>query len=69
MLEKNGENKRLEKVTNKVLQCIGEKRTLLNNILHRKVNWIGHILRINFLRHDAIEGQMMKVKGIGRKRT
>ena len=37
-----------EKVTNEqVLDHIGEKRTLLNNILGRKVNWIGHILRIN----------------------
>ena len=48
-----------EKVTNEqVLGLIGEKRTLINNILHRKVNWIGHILRRNCLLHDAIEGQM-----------
>jgi len=46
----------------------GEKRTLLNNILHRKANWIGHILRRNCLLHDAIEGQIMKVKGVGRRR-
>ena len=32
-----------KKVTNEqALDRIGEKRTLLNNILHRKVNWIGH---------------------------
>ena len=32
-----------EKVTNEqVFDRIGEKRTLLNNILRRKVNWIGH---------------------------
>ena len=30
-----------EKVTNEE----GEKRTLLNKILRRKANWIGHILR------------------------
>ena len=37
-----------EKVTNEqVLERIGEKRTLLNNILHRKVNWIDHILKRN----------------------
>ena len=29
-----------EKVTNGVLERIGEKRTLLNNILHREANWI-----------------------------
>jgi hypothetical protein len=54
-----------KKVTNEqVLERIGEKRTLLNNILRRKVNWIGHFLRINCLLHDAIEGQMAEVKGV-----
>ena len=52
-----------------VLDRIGEKRTLLNNIVRRKANWIGHILRRNCLLHDAIEGQMMEVKGVGRRRT
>ena len=38
MLEENGEN-RLEKGSNEeVVERIGEKRTLLNNILRRKVN-------------------------------
>ena len=59
-----------EKVTNEqALDLIGEKRTLINNILHRKANWIDHILRRNCLLHDAIEGQVMKVKGVGRRRT
>ena len=40
----------------------------LNNIPRRKANWIGHILRRNCLLHDAIEGQMTKVKGVGRRR-
>jgi hypothetical protein len=53
-----------EKVTNEqVLDRIGEKRPLLNNILRRKANLIGHILRRNCLLHDAIEGQMTEVKG------
>ena len=51
------------------MDCIEEKRTLLNNILRGKANWIGHILRRNFLLHDAIEGQMTEVKGVGRRRT
>ena len=56
----------VEKVTNEqVLEHIGEKRTLLNNILRRKVNWI---LRGNCLLHDVIKGQMMDVKGTGAKR-
>ena len=50
-----------EKVTNEqVFQCIG-KQTLLNNILHRKANWIGHILRRNCLLHNTIEGQITEV--------
>ena len=56
-----------EKVTNEeILKRIEEKRTLLNNILRRKPNWVGHILRRNCLLHDAIEGQMTEVKGTGR---
>ena len=44
-----------EKVTNEqVLGRIREKRTLLNNILRRKANWIGHILRRKCLLHYAI---------------
>ena len=56
-----------EKVTTgQVLERIGEKRMLLNNTLCRQTNWIGHIIRRNSLLHDAIEGQMMEVKGVGR---
>ena len=56
-----------EKVTNgQVLERIGEKKTLLNNILRRKANWVGHILRRNCLLHDAIEGRMAELKGVGR---
>ena len=58
MLEENGEVKWSDTVTNEqVLDRIGEKRTLLNNILRRKAIWIGHILRRNCLLHDAIEGR------------
>ena len=53
-----------EKVTNEqVLKRIGQNKILLN-ILHRKANWIGHILRRNCLLLDAIEGQMMKMLGV-----
>ena len=56
------------KVTNEeVLERVGEKRTLLNNTLGRKVNWIGHIPRRNRL-HDAIEGQMTEVEISGKKK-
>ena len=58
-----------EKVTNReVFGLIVEKSKLLNNILRRKANWSGHILRINCLLHDAVEGQIPEVKRVGRKR-
>ena len=58
----------MEKVTNsEVFDRIGEKKILLNNILRRKGNWIGHILKINCLLHDGIEGKMTEVKGVGRR--
>ena len=61
----------LEKVTNEqVLEHIGEKRTLLNNILRVRFNSNGHILRRNCLLHDTIEGQTTEMKGVGTgKRT
>ena len=56
-----------EKVNSEhVLELIEEKRTLLNNILRRKPNWIGNILRRNCLLQDGIEGSMTEVKGVGR---
>ena len=61
------EKDKIEEVTSeKVLECIGEKRTLLNNILLRRVNWIGHILRRNCFLFYEIEEQITDVKGIGR---
>ena len=47
----------------------GVERTVLNKILRRNINWIGHILRNNCLLHDAIGGQMTEMKGVGRRRT
>ena len=56
-----------EKLTNaEILELTGEKRELLNNILHRKANWTGEILSRNDLRRDGIKGQMTEVKGVGR---
>ena len=33
-------------ISEDLLERIGENKTLQNNILHRKANWVGHILRI-----------------------
>ena len=48
-----------EKVPN---EEVLKHRKFLNNILHRKDNWIGHGLRRNCFLCDAIEGQMMEMK-------
>jgi len=57
-----------EKLTNEqVLERIYGKMTLLNNTLRRKANWIGHILKINCLLHNSIEGQMTGMNGVKNK--
>ena len=56
VLEENGEGKMVREITNKPnVESIGEKKTLLNNIVCRKVNWVGHILRRNCLLRDAMK--------------
>jgi hypothetical protein len=51
-----------EKVTNEqILERIGKKKTLLNNITG---NWVGHSLRINCLLHGVFKGLMPKLKGV-----
>ena len=55
--------RRMEKTNEQVLERTEEKRTLLNNILPGRANWIGHFLRGNCLRHDAIEGHGISERG------
>ena len=43
-----------------VLLRVNEQRNILNEIIKRKANWIGHILRRNGLLQQFIEG---KIKG------
>jgi len=43
-----------------VLLRVKEQRNILHEIIKRKANWIGHILRRNCLLHRVIEG---KIKG------
>jgi hypothetical protein len=45
-----------------VLLRVKEQRNILHEIIKRKANWIGHILRINCLLQRFIEG---KIKGGG----
>ena len=58
--------KRSEKVAiEEFLESTGEKRTFLKNILRRKVNWVGIIIRRSWLVRDVIEGQMTEMKSVG----
>jgi hypothetical protein len=43
-----------------LLLRVKEKRNILHEIIKRKANWIGHILRRNCLLQQVIEG---KIKG------
>ena len=43
-----------------VLLRVKEQRNILHEIPKRKANWIGYILRRNFLLQEVIEG---KIKG------
>ena len=59
-----------EKASNgQVRERIGENKTLLNNILGRIANWVGHILRRNCLLNDAIVGPKMEIKEEGKRIT
>jgi hypothetical protein len=61
VLEKDGEDQ-LDRSweTRKYYLTAKEQRNILHEIIKRKVNWIGHILRRNCLLQQVIEG---KIKG------
>ena len=60
--EGTGKVRRTDRVRNEVLQRVkGEKNTLLA-IKRRKTNWIGHMLRRNFLLKHVIEGSDGKTR-------
>ena len=42
-------------IIEEVLERVGQNKTLLNNILQIKVNWIGHILKRNCLLRDTTD--------------
>ena len=58
-----------DRKTNKeVLWMVKENRKLVSKIVHRKKNWVGHVLRGDGLLRDVIEGRMEGKRGRGRKR-
>ena len=57
-----------KKTNEEVLQMVEESRRLLQTILERKKNWIGHVLRGEGLMLEVMEGRMEGRRGRGRKR-
>jgi hypothetical protein len=51
-----------------VLEMVGEKRHLVDLIVQRKKNWIGHVMRGDGLLRDIIEGRMEGKRPKGRPR-
>ena len=51
--------KRTDRITNEeVLRRMDEKRTILDAVMKRKANWLGHIMRTGGPLFDAIEGKI-----------
>ena len=51
-----------DRLRNKVLQRVKEKRNIVLTIKRRQDNWIGNILRRNCLQYSVTEGYMRRVK-------
>jgi len=56
------------KTNEEVLKMVGEERKLLDVMLDRKKNWIGHVLRGDGLMLEVMEARMEGKRGRGRKR-
>ena len=52
-----------------VLQRVGQKQELVDVIIKRKKNWIGHVMRGESLLREVIEGKMVGKRGRGRQRV
>ena len=60
----------VDKVTNvDVLKRVEEKRALLEEVLKRQKQWIGHVLRGDGMLRNVIEGKMDGKRTRGRKRV
>ena len=56
------------KTNEEVLGMVRQSRQLLEAILNRKKNWMGHVLRGNGLMLEVMEARMEGKRGRGRKR-
>lgn len=57
-----------KKSNEEVLNAVREERSILETIVKRKKNWLGHILRGDGLLKDVIEGRMEGKRPRGRRR-
>ena len=68
-MEKDGESEWTDKKTNEeVLSAVGENRCLVEKIIRRKKNWIGHVVRGEGLLNVVLEGRMEGKRPRGRPR-
>jgi hypothetical protein len=58
-----------DKTSEKILQMVGEKRSMMGSIRSRQRKWIGHIMRGDTMLRDIIEGRIEGRKTCGRPRT
>ena len=55
---------RTEKITHvEVLMRVGEKRSMIETIVRRKINCLGHIMRGDGLMKEFMEGKMHVLQG------
>ena len=57
-----------KKTNEQVLHDVDEKRSLLEEVLKRKKNWIGHVVRREGLLKQVMEGRMEGKRPRGRPR-
>jgi hypothetical protein len=57
-----------DNVYNILTVVINEQRNILHEIQKRKANWIGHILRRNYLLKQVIEGKIKEEMEVTRRR-
>jgi len=55
-----------KKTNQEIFDTIGEKRSLLESVMKRKKNWIGHAVRGDGLLKQVLEGRMEGMRPRGR---
>ena len=58
-----------KKTNEEVLLNVGTERSLVQTVMKRKKNWIGHVLRNERLMKEAMEGRLEGKRVRGRPRT